>query len=344
MLPEPVDLAMDAGALAGVNVLLWLLSLPLGKVWPVDFIWSGWPPVQCVLILARAWPAWPSDGVRRLLACTLVAVWGWRLTFNFVSRGGVGHEDWRYADMRRQMGKHFWWASLFSVFLGQTIFMFGPCLALYGALLGARPVDGCDAAAAVVCACAILLEATADMQMDSFQAAKREKRTDATIMETGLWGWSRHPNYLGESAPESGLDPPRRPAAAPHRPARRELTLDMPPPRARSLMVVGLVALWRARGRGVGGRGAAAHHGAVPGSIGQAARGPAAPEQGRRVPRVQAARAVGAPPCAAAPGPLARAAPLQRTQGAVLASIQRGSRRLSIARVLLSRCMVAYLS
>ena len=92
MLPEPADLAMDAGALAGVNVLLWLLSLPLGKVWPVDFIWSCWPPVQCVLILARAWPAWPSDGVRRLLACTLVAVWGWRLTFNFVSRGGVGHE------------------------------------------------------------------------------------------------------------------------------------------------------------------------------------------------------------------------------------------------------------
>ena len=36
------------------------------------------------------------------------------------------------------------------------------------------------------------------MQMDAFQAARREKRSDASILETGLWAWSRHPNYLGE--------------------------------------------------------------------------------------------------------------------------------------------------
>ena len=100
--------------------------------------------------------------------------------------------------LRRQLGRHFWWASLFSVFLGQTIFMFVPCLALYGALLGTRHLDTCDACAVAVCAGAILLEAAADMQMDAFQAARREKRSDALILEAGLWAWSRHPNYLGE--------------------------------------------------------------------------------------------------------------------------------------------------
>ena len=75
MLPEPHDMAVDAGALAGVNVALWLVSLGLGKVWPVDFIWSGWPPIMCAIILGRAWPDWPVDGqVRRLLACALVSV------------------------------------------------------------------------------------------------------------------------------------------------------------------------------------------------------------------------------------------------------------------------------
>ena len=152
MLPEATHLAIDAGALAGVNILLWLVSLPLGKVWPVDFIWSSWPLVQCIIILARAFPQWQSGEaeVRRLLTCVLVAVWGWRLTCNFIARGGIGHEDWRYANMRRQLGRHFWWASLFSVFLGQTVFVFGPCLALYGALLGSRPLDACDAWAASV--------------------------------------------------------------------------------------------------------------------------------------------------------------------------------------------------
>ena len=38
----------------------------------------------------------------------LVATWGLRLTYNFVSRGGVGHEDWRYTDMRAQFGGYFW--------------------------------------------------------------------------------------------------------------------------------------------------------------------------------------------------------------------------------------------
>ena len=54
------------------------------------------------------------------------------------------------------------------------------------------------AAATAVCAFAILLESAADMQMDAFQAARRERRSDALVLEAGLWRWSRHPNYLGE--------------------------------------------------------------------------------------------------------------------------------------------------
>ena len=91
---------------------------------PVDFVWSNWPIVQCLLILARASVHAKGDatvvGSRAYLVVTLVIVWGLRLTTNFVGRGGIGHEDWRYADMRVQFGRHFWWISLFSVFLGQV--------------------------------------------------------------------------------------------------------------------------------------------------------------------------------------------------------------------------------
>ena len=45
---------------------------------------------------------------------------------------------------------------------------------------------------------AILLEAVSDMQMDKFQAARREKKTEAQMINVGLWTWSRHPNYFGE--------------------------------------------------------------------------------------------------------------------------------------------------
>jgi len=189
-------LATDAAALGATNVVLWLLSLVLGKTWPVDFVWSTFPLVMC----ARVMLGNREEGVcdRQLLVCVCVAVWGLRLTQNFISRGGIGHEDWRYADMRNQFGAHFWWISLFSVFLGQTIFLFAGCLSIYGCMLSPRALAPTDALAVAVCVLAIWLEAAADLQMDTFQAARREKRTDATVIDRGLWMWSRHPNYLGE--------------------------------------------------------------------------------------------------------------------------------------------------
>lgn len=193
--------ATDAACLASLNVLLWLVSLRLGKCWPVDFIWSGWPPVLCAIILAREpvrlWP--PAQHVwRQWAVCALVATWGCRLTANFVRRGGVGHEDWRYTNMRRDLGSWFPLMSLFCVFLGQSLFLGAACMSLPGALLSERPADASDGCAAMLCAGSILLEAVADRQMDAFQAARRAKRTDATVVETGLWAWARHPNYLGE--------------------------------------------------------------------------------------------------------------------------------------------------
>ena len=186
----------DGCVLVAVNLVLWLLSLVLGKTWPVDFIWSNWPIAQAAMIYRRGSEGGNCD--RQLITFTLTCVWGFRLTHNFVARGGVGHEDWRYTDMRTQFGKHFWWASLFTVFLGQTIFMFGPCLALYGALLGPESLDVVDTAGALVCVGAILLESAADIQMNNFVAARREKRTESVMIDSGLWMWSRHPNYLGE--------------------------------------------------------------------------------------------------------------------------------------------------
>ena len=64
----------------------------------------------------------------------------------FTEDGGVGHEDWRYSDMRRTFGRHFWWASLFSVCLGQATFLFRACLSLYGVLCAPEPLTATDAA------------------------------------------------------------------------------------------------------------------------------------------------------------------------------------------------------
>ena len=100
--------------------------------------------------------------------------------------------------MRKQFGSHFWWISLFAVFIGQTVFLFAACLTLYGALLSVHALAPTDAVGLAVCLLCVWLEAAADGQMDAFQAARREHKTDALVIDRGLWMWSRHPNYLGE--------------------------------------------------------------------------------------------------------------------------------------------------
>ena len=122
------DIWKDGMMLLCVNVSLWVVSLGLGKTWPVDFVWSSWPIVQGWLILMRQRGVGEDVPIWRAGCLVgLISIWGARLTFNFVRRGGIGHEDWRYADMRVAAGQHFWWSSLFSVFLGQSMFMFGGC-------------------------------------------------------------------------------------------------------------------------------------------------------------------------------------------------------------------------
>ena len=192
-------IVVDALSLLGLNMLLWLVSLPLGKTWPVDFIWSNWPIYQASIIYSRS-AGVGGDKDRQILVFSLVCVWGFRLTNNFYARGGIGHEDWRYADMREKFGDNFWWISLFSVFLGQTIFLFLPCLSLYGAIESAEPLfsTAYDIVGFVFLVAAILLETISDQQMNDFVTSKKLGKATDVVINKGLWRLSRHPNYLGE--------------------------------------------------------------------------------------------------------------------------------------------------
>ena len=94
------QVATDAAVLVGINVALWLLSLFLHNTAAVDFIWSNFPIAQAAAIYARSTDVAVCG--RAVLVVSLVSLWGCRLTLNFVSRGGIGHEDWRYGEITRR--------------------------------------------------------------------------------------------------------------------------------------------------------------------------------------------------------------------------------------------------
>ena len=137
--------------------------------------------------------------LRMIFVLFLVFFWGLRLTLNWV-RGwqGIKHEDWRYRDFREKSGKWFWLMDLFGIELAPTMFVYLGCLSLYPALaLGDRAFGILDILATIITAGAVLVETTADEQMKSF--FKSNPPPDA-VMSSGLWKYSRHPNYFGEVA------------------------------------------------------------------------------------------------------------------------------------------------
>ena len=70
------------------------------------------------------------------------------------------------------------------------------CLSLYPALsVGENSFGPLDGIAIAITASAIVIEATADEQLLRFV---RKKQQPGQIMGTGLWAYSRHPNYFGE--------------------------------------------------------------------------------------------------------------------------------------------------
>jgi steroid 5-alpha reductase family enzyme len=181
-----------AGAAA---VLLWLLSLRLRDASIVDIFWG--PGIAGVVDIA-AWLG-HAGGPRASAVLFLVNLWAIRLGAHIWARHSniQGGEDHRYGAMRSKFGRNWWWLSLIQVFLLQAILIWFIPAPLVAAVLYSRvPMHWLDYLGLAIAACALIFEALADFQLAAFRADPSAK---GKVMDRGLWGWSRHPNYFGES-------------------------------------------------------------------------------------------------------------------------------------------------
>lgn len=193
--PFDHPLAVAAWADLAATLAVFAFSFAYGNSSFYDAYWSVAP-----LPLALYWMSQGQGDVtssRALVLLVLVAAWGARLTYNW-TRGwqGLGHEDWRYVDLRARTGRAYWLVSFFGLHLFPTVTVFLGCLAVYVVMVsGRRPFGNLDVIATAVTAGAIWIEARADSELHAFRAASP---APGAILDTGLWRLSRHPNYFGE--------------------------------------------------------------------------------------------------------------------------------------------------
>lgn len=185
--------------------LLWLIVLQgvtfaigrsIGRFNVVDVIWG----LGFVGIALLAAVIGGGDGFRRWLLCVLVAIWGLRLTWHMYQKSAGKGEDPRYTEMLERSGGDGTLVVLRKIFLTQGAAQWFVSLpiqvsAVVGATSGFATIV--VVLGVVLWLIGVVFEAVGDAQLRAFKADPANK---GTIMDRGLWAWTRHPNYFGDSA------------------------------------------------------------------------------------------------------------------------------------------------
>lgn len=172
--------------------LVWLVSLRLRDASIADPFWG-----PGFLILTLTYLLAGDEPTRRgILVTGLVAAWALRLGIHLGIRNRGHGEDPRYQAMRARHGDRFGWVSLFTVFWLQAVILWVVALPLLGAVTGSGSLSAWDAAGVVLVLLGLSTEAVADAQLARFRADPANK---GKVLDTGLWRYSRHPNYFGDA-------------------------------------------------------------------------------------------------------------------------------------------------
>jgi steroid 5-alpha reductase family enzyme len=192
--PGASPLAVVAWADLAATLAVFVFSVIANNSSVYDPYWSVAPLVIAPWIAVAVGSG--ASTARQVLVVALVSAWGLRLTYHWTRNfTGLHHEDWRYVEFRQKVGRLYWLVSLAGLHLFPTVQVYLGCIPLLPALTSPRPLGPLDALATLVTLGAVLVEAIADEQLRGF---RRAKRGEDELMASGLWAYSRHPNYFGE--------------------------------------------------------------------------------------------------------------------------------------------------
>ena len=200
MSPLPLTVLIAAAACA----FAWTASLATGDTSWVDRMWSIVPVIYLWVFAARAHLA----NARLDVMAALVTVWGVRLTYNFARKGGyLGVEDYRWAVLRSSMRP--WQFQLFNLFfivLYQNALLVLITLPAWTAYQHRSTAFGpIDALLTVLFLLFTVGESVADQQQWNFHQWKNGvvaagRTPNPRFLQSGLFRYSRHPNYFFELA------------------------------------------------------------------------------------------------------------------------------------------------
>ena len=180
----------SGAALLLVAAVFWLISLLRNDVSIVDSLWS-----LMFLLVALVYSAMSSNiGPREALILVMVTLWALRLSVYITWRNHGQPEDYRYQEIRANNEPGFRFKSLYIVFVLQAVLAWVISLPLAGAISGQSDIGFLDFAGVALFLVGLFFESIGDLQLSRF---RKDPENAGKVLDTGLWRYTRHPNYFG---------------------------------------------------------------------------------------------------------------------------------------------------
>jgi steroid 5-alpha reductase family enzyme len=172
-------------------LLAWTIATRRRNAGLVDIFWSLFILVAaCCYFFANT-----PHTARAVWVLALVSMWALRLALHLALRNWNAPEDHRYQAIRARNQPGFAWKSLYLVFGLQAVLALVVAVPLHAAISAAQPLHLLDVLGALLVLAGTLVESTADAQLVAFRANAANR---GAVLDSGLWRYSRHPNYFGE--------------------------------------------------------------------------------------------------------------------------------------------------
>ena len=189
---------LGLAVILAVGLGVWCVSIVKRDVSVVDSLW----PLMFLIAALTYHLVLPQTGPRTTLVLALVAIWSLRLFAYITWRNWGEEEDRRYQTIRANNEPNFALKSIYIVFGLQGMIAWIVSLPLLGALASSADLTYLDYLGVAVWMIGMLFEAGGDHQLARFKA---DPTNQGKVLDTGLWRYTRHPNYFGNACIWWGL-------------------------------------------------------------------------------------------------------------------------------------------
>ena len=198
-------LLLNAAILVGIILLLWAISVVIDDVSFIDAFWGAGMGILAI----TSWLHSAERGPVATLILVMTCAWAFRLGIYLFVRWWKDGEDQRYKRMMkkaRAKGRMaFALSALFKIWLGQAVLLFLVSSPAQVGILAAGAdvqISGLAWAGLALFLVGIFFEWVGDWQLQRF---KSDPANEGKILDTGLWRYTRHPNYFGDACAWWGI-------------------------------------------------------------------------------------------------------------------------------------------